>query len=385
MLMYFVLSLHLLAIPEAVEQHLQTLRRLESYHVTERAYGVEEGGARRLGCVHESWKRGIASRSRSRCPREQREAKPSGDAATGGDAYMFMDESLSATEFRTMTGWDPEHPPQLPLEFGRSPTALQQIGCLRGSRNPDVSATPGLEVRLMREVMLGVSLEQLATEADLEVVEAPGDSVLRIRMTKARSPKMRLVNGMLFDLDRERGCSICRVEFDAFGHWMVYEVTEFTEHDGPVWLPKRIEIRRDGRLITVSEIDFQSVNQPIADADLVTPFPPGARVDDRDTGKILVWGTDGPVAAFESREAYDEYIYRGAREYQSRNFPRTKPVSSQGSHLVAILIVNGVLVAALVGLTFLRRRLARRAAGAAAGAAHGSAAADSQSAANRGS
>jgi hypothetical protein len=80
-----------------------------------------------------------------------------------------------------------------------------------------------------------------------------------------------------------------------------------------------METWRDDQLITVAEIDVPRVNEPIADADLVTQFPPGARVDDLHTSRIHVWGKEGPVATFDSEEAYDDYIYRGAREYQARN------------------------------------------------------------------
>lgn len=356
---FLVLSLRLLTVPEALAQHLETLGRLESYQITMNLYAVEEDGTQRLTCKYESWKRGIACRNRSRCLRQNREAMPRDDGPTAGDVYLFKDESLSATESRTMIGLDPDNPPQFPLEFGRNPKALKQIMCTRASRHPDLLATPGLERRLMREVLPGVSLAQLATEADLEVVEAPADQVLRLRVTEARSPRVRVCEGMLIDLDRERGCLICRLEVDGLGRRMVYQVTEFTEHDGPVWLPKRMETWRDGQLITVAEIDVQRVNEPIADADLVTQFPPGARVDDRDSGKILVWGQGQAIVSFDSEEDYEAYVYAGARAFQSQgnSADRFRPETSW-----LLFIVNAVLVGVLIVLTAMRRRLPRGAA-----------------------
>jgi hypothetical protein len=94
---------------------------------------------------------------------------------------------------------------------------------------------------------------------------------------------------------------------------------------------------------------------------LYTQFPEGSRVDDTANGKIHIWGKGWPIETFNSTESLMKYLYARAREYQRKSGVPLVPRQIGGG--MTLLIVNGVLCAALAILMIVRRRITRGEAG----------------------
>jgi hypothetical protein len=298
-------------------------------------------------------------------------ATPEGERVSIDERGWVRDTSADPWQTRSLEGWDREHPFPLPLEFGRDAAQFEKVKGYLSPPNPNGIDTRTEDSSLLWEIFPRKNLSELSRVADLDLVAANSPEQVRLVVQSSDDPTIQKYVGATIDLDQRYGYQVCRIEFEDEYSWTIRETTGFQEVLPGVWISRGAKQSRRLKNMPIREVsewtlDTCEINVSIPAEDLIVWFPPGARVNERLGEKIHIWGESGPVATFTSHEAFLDYIYARAREYQSRNLPQSSARFSPEPNLWAFLIVNGGLVAALVGLTILRRRLARQPAGAAA-------------------
>ncbi len=363
-----------LPLEEILSRQAAGLNSILTYHlrITSRSgtFGTgEDAGELTPTSIIEIWQDGFRRRE---WRRSLKTWTPEGTKVSSDGRGWVSDNSEDPWQTRSLEGWDRERPFPLPLEFGRDAAQFEKVKGYLSPPNPNGIDTRTEGFSLLWTIFPGTGkgLSELARVADLDLVAADSPEQVRLRVRSASDPSLQKYVGATIDLDQRYGYQVCRIEFEDEYSWTVREATSFQEVLPGVWIPKKAKQSRRLTNMPIREVsewtvDICEINVPIPAEDLTVRFPPGARVNERIGDKIHIWGDAGPVATFTTHEAFRDYIYARAREYQARNRPASSAGFRPEPNLWAFVMVNGGLVAALVGLTFLRRRLARPAAGAA--------------------
>lgn len=254
--------------------------------------------------------------------------------------------SYDDMQTRTLRGWDPANPLQLPLDETRNETEFGRVKGGIGPRDPQ-GGTADDWATLLLEVSRGQSLSDLVRKSEVELIEAPRPEIVRLKVLATEHPQLV---GVVIDLDSEHGYLISRLETPKTG--TIATVDGFTAFGEGIWLPDRVR-RTLKNAVAVAERVEARVNEPMSDADLTVQFPEGARVDEVLTKRIFLWGSDEPAETFESFAQF--------HEHQLRQMKLAKPVSpvvtSNGPNW--LLWVNVIGIAVLLGLMTFRKQLVK--------------------------
>lgn len=349
--------------PDIVREHSETLNRIRAtYHLKiRREMRADEKSETLLHDVDwEVWHSGLRHRIVSRSyflgttDGFTRVPEPNG---------RVVDLSFDEKETRNLAGWDPERPPQLPLEFGRNAKEFAEVRCGIGVRDPAFQVGNEECISLLWELAPGLTLARLAEAAQLVEIPSGTPSYTRLRIESTRDKTLATLVGTMIDLDREHGSLIRRVhwangilKFDDY----VSEVTQIAPAGSDLWIPIEVQATYSGGtpLMKSRVIEFQ-VGEGIPDRFLQTQFPEGARVNDS-SGEIHVWGNGKPERSFTNFESFMQHLYSRAREMQSKdNSGEPLAPKKDASRVGLVWVINGVLIAVLAILTLVRRRLLR--------------------------
>lgn len=325
---YLLLAAQLASVDAIVSQHELTLKRIQSIHCV---INVQESKAT---ARYEMWSTPEFTRTLQR----NTDLRDSPEATIRQDWY-------SATEGRTLRGWDPDAPFELPLDYARRARQFGQVfGVIGPVRAAGARSHAWFQMGL--DVVPGWSLPDLAgvTQFTADSNDA-GDPVLHVSQSQ-----LSYLQGLKITLSREHGSLIRKLEFPQQMGSM--EVQEFAVLNGST-VPALIK-RRQGADSTTATVESCKVNQPI-DAELLTlEFPAGARIDDNGTGQIHLWGTDAPALTFDTRADYDKHLTSSAHVVQWKPHPvAVRPLNP-------LFWINLVFLAVIAVLALVRLKLRQR-------------------------
>jgi hypothetical protein len=252
--------------------------------------------------------------------------------------------SYDDSQIRTLRGWDPDHPYRLPLDETRSP---REFGAVKGTMTPrdPTGGTMGEWSALLLEVYPGKSLAEIAKTAELARLDDSTESRLRIKIVAS---DLQPLKDAVLELDLTHGALVSKIEFS--GTNAVAEVTKYHDLGDGLFLPAEVR-RRHGAMATVATCEDPRVNERIPPELLSVTFPPGARVDEAATGKVHLWGTNGPETTFDDPAKFAEYQQAKMRESQQAPFVAVGSRSENSW----ILWVNLVGIIGLMALILIRR------------------------------
>jgi len=270
----------------------------------------------------------------------------------------MLDVSYNAREIRNMEGWDPDHPFQIPLDYGRNVREFSTVRCSIGVRDPKVKIDD-VESRILLWITApGLSSAELEARGNLIKIASPSNDIIRFRLESSNLPNLKEFEGMLIDVNLAYGGLVSRVERTMDTNVVyVTEVTDFVEAKPGIWLPIALSHKKNGQVYgTANVIDYE-INEFIKDEDLEVQFPEGAQVNDAN-GNIILWGKSGPEKTFQTYASFMKELYARARESQA---PIRAPLQAEGRNrsTSVIIIVNLILVGLLTVLFFIRWLLAR--------------------------
>ncbi len=326
-------------VEEAIAVHVATLAKLKTLYVqVETGYGHSEAPPEQMS-VSESWRSGPRERTLQRVfvSMTPQGLKPI------PEVDRVIQFSYSDTETRTLRGWDPAAPLNLPLDETKNASEFGRVKGGIGPRDP-LGATSDDWTTLLLEITRGQSLTEFARTTRLDVDDSSTSD--RIRLKVLDTDQANFV-GAVIELDPQHGHLIRRLEMPKVA--TVAEVDGFKPFGDGIWLPERV--RRVGAETTaIATLLEARVNEPIDDADLVVQFPEGARVEEVLTKRVHLWGKDGPAKTFESFALFYEHQMKRMKDAQ----PAHVGVAGGSNWL---LWVNLVGIAALVLLMTFRKRL----------------------------
>jgi hypothetical protein len=265
------------------------------------------------------------------------------------------DVSWDDKEVRNLQGWDPDHPFQLPLEFGRNAGEFGQVHGGMAVRDPTARANDVEALGLLWEIYPGWSLAEAAKVANFVEEEGAEGGDIRLRLQSTDQPELARAVGRLIDIDPEHDCLVCRIESQS--PRSVTEVVEFAKSASGIWIARELRSTLDGRPSGRLFLQEFTINEPIPASQLQTQFPQGAKVRDAE-GSLHLWGDGKPEKTFRNSEALTQYLYARARDYQQGG-PKQDPAANAHVGRQALIIVNVIVVALLIFFTLLRRRLSR--------------------------
>jgi len=332
-----------------VRLHKETLSRIQSlYFKTELwlesavpADGKKRDGSdrRELQKKTQVWRKGICECS---IVRQYFTFSQKGKVVFPKDGQVNI-RVLTDKESRHISGWDPDHPFLLPLDFAKRLSDQSRVGCVVTARTP---SDHGRYTDLF-SVVGNRMLPEFAETTELVLLQKTDPKLITLQVKAA---KARLFEGAVIELDTECGYMIRRV---TLNNGSVQEVEEFAKYPDGVWIPKQIRSTAGGEATVLQVIDCR-VNEPIAEKDVDFSFPEGAQVSDPEKGLFHLWGKDGPAHTFQSQKDLDAYYVSGMREFQGHLQPRA------GSWTWPLVWGNVVLLSFLVLFVFWRRRLTKR-------------------------
>ncbi|MFG0294645.1 MAG: hypothetical protein ACF8PG_01965 [Maioricimonas sp. JB045] len=347
----------------AVERNRETLEEIESYYLSMTqsiAASEDEDAPLEVSSIEEVWSSGPRYRRRTRSMRVLTADGLERVTAPHGHMHEF---SVSPQTVRNMAGWDPEHPPQTPLQFGRNAREFGSIDCSIAVTDPTARHHTIERGNLLWEIAPGWSLADVADVAELEVVSTPpdeGESLVRLRIVSAENDGLREMVGTVIDVDLEHGGFISRIErrVPPEDRVAVSRVTRFEKTDAGTWMPMEVLNTINGRRFMQSVVNEYRINAPIPDDQLLVQFPEGARVDDTARNVIHLWGKGEPAETFASYNAFMTSVYAAAREQQRPKGARPLDAAPQ-DRWRTLLLLNLALVSILAACVALRMRLRR--------------------------
>ncbi len=336
-----------MTVDEAVAAHAATLAKIETIYLrVELSAGEPDKPLQRMS-LSEVWRSGTHVRTLQRLF----QALTKNGLKEIDEANRVTQFSFADTESRNLRGWDPEAPLPLPLDETREPNEFGRVKGGIGPRDPQGTTSSDWAAVLL-ELSPGLQLADFSKTAQLEVVEPPEPTVVRLRVIQTDHDTL---SGGLIDLDTSHGYLIHRLEIPAAK--MVAEVQEFTEFGTGIWLPVKVT-RTTPQMIAVAQRLDARVNEPIAAADLIVAFPEGARVDEVLTKRVHLWGKDGTAPAQEGAahtfESFPQFL-----EYQTNQMKLARPLPANPKNGGAnwLMWINIVGIAALLLLMTFRKRL----------------------------
>lgn len=314
------------SVEEVLEEHQKTLARIQSIHC-QAAVGDLPPVVR-----YEIWSAGDLTRTLQRTL--------SNDKST----VSIRQDWYSDREGRSLLGWDPDAPFELPLDVRRQAGAFGQVRGLIGPRSAEGHRSHAWFIMGI-DVLPGWSLTSVAEVSQFAPLTWDGDDpVLRVTASKHD-----FMVGTVVTLSRAHGYLVRQREWPDRGGKTT--VREFQERDG-ITFPAVIEAHHSGG-VTTTRVHTCEINQPIPVEKLTLGLPAGARVDEPTTGAIHLWGTDGPSMTFASLAAYDQYLTGLTKRGDGKQMP------PEGRPVNPLLWINLLLIPLIAILFVVRRRLAR--------------------------
>jgi hypothetical protein len=343
-------------VANAISRHAAALAEIDSYfiHVKRETRDLSTESEQLIPeCERKSW------RSKNRFRQWSRNFVMLGPAEDGsGDVLHAMpghgyvdDYSVDDKQIRLLRGWDPDHPFQLPLEFGRSAGEYARARGRLAVRDPAEKVVAYVAGDLLWDIFHGWSLREASEVSEFTLLASGEDATVRLRLESSTHSALQPLAGLLVDLDPEHGWQICRLERAA--PKLISRVVEFAPIPSGGWLAKEIETTLEGKVFDRRHVVEFRVNEEIRDEDLTVAFPEGCFVSEGH-GPFHLWGKDGPAKTFDTERALYEYITERAREIQGGG--KTQPIERvSGNRWPTVIVLNVVLIALLLGLTALRR------------------------------
>lgn len=346
-LVLFLASAGLGQLPAPLLAHADALSRIKTMHVKIEV-SAKEGAdaAAQIEWTAEAWRAGFRERAIQRTYTvQEQEQDPSVATPTRDDVTML---GFTDREVRNVSGWDPERPYRLPLDFARNAGAFARVKCSLGTRDPMNSASDVWRMLLL-EFSRGLSVPNLEESSELSPIRCDLPGVHRFQVMASQSPN---ADGAVFDIDAHHGHMVRRIAWK--GSWTA-TVDEFKEYRGGIWLPVRVE-RTFGSVSMITKVIEAHVNGKMSDAELSLEFPEGARVDEPEKSRVHLWGKYAPAKTFTNVTDFSSYLDRHAREVQSASAtePRTAFLRRP------VLWLNAILAILLFALIALRRKLASK-------------------------
>jgi len=331
--------------------------RLDSF-ATEDDYGLGE-------LIHEAteevWQSGI---NRRRVLRLLNTLGPEG-RVVHGEHGAVTEYSIVDSELRKMSLWDHEYPPfTVPLEFGRSERELD-IPCHIDVADPtDIDRATAIDrSKVYWDMFPGTTLKDINEVSTLSAVESGDSGIVRLRIDSTNAPDLlnesSLGVGTVFDIDRNHGYMVSRLEYVRGGAKVVVEGRDFKRTEGGFWYASRWEGTVNGNLASRTIVQELRVNVGYSASDLEVPFPEGAKVTTVQ-GDIYLWGKNSPAMVFKSIKDYRQEIYARARNYQRGLASENLQPTDSGSGVSWLVWLNLSFFALLIGLGVLRRKIASR-------------------------
>ncbi len=256
-----------------IQRHEDALSRLHSIRATYESRRSADGG--------KSWKRAARISLLKSGQKERFHEIIYGGSYAGQwrDTLSHRDLAYSLTEFRMLTGLDPDHPPRFPLSGQEEPRINAAI------YPPEPEGPYGRKNSLARTLLLipatTFSLRELYDASRSRGVKKAADG-----------------EGWTFSLDApdggysyivtvspEHNYGISRVTMRSKGDdspgvrpwYLTSEVTEFYDYESGFSLPKSIHTsnERDAMERFEGSLTVESINAPIPDADLALRVSPG--------------------------------------------------------------------------------------------------------------
>lgn len=363
----FAFAIHCFAESPPWMENAASLNRISSYHLrivmsSSLTVDGKEVLPYRRDSVMEIWREGIR---RKHIHRVFRKGTPSGIVSVEQEHGQVTQSSADEREIRNLRGWDPEHPYQLPLEFGRSAVEYGSVKGTIGLRSPKETLEWPESSMLLWQIAPGLTLEEVAKHSTLTEVDSDDPQKVRLRIDNPTDPRLDLYAGALIDVDKTHGFMISRIErSDEHENHHVYEAVRFDLSEPGLWIPVEVTQRSvpkahpEAIRLMRFEIDLREINPPIDESLLTVQFPEGSKVREYPSGQIHYWGKDAPARTFTSDEQFLDYLYARAREVQGAS--QRSDLSGSGSEngsTSTILVVNIVIIVAIIILTLIRRRV----------------------------
>jgi len=308
---------------EAVSNHSQVVNEVNSYHLHIEFHTAENdqpGMPVVKTSETEAWCSGFRHRTRERvyfvfAPEGMRSNGPHGDV---------VDSSVEGTTSRVLSGWDHEHPLELPINFGRNAKEFSTVSCSIQPWDPTQR-----ELRASQEfgamgwqIRPGWSLAEVVAVAQVTAIPQEDEQFTRFQLHSIEDPDLNSnglsVNGTIIDIDHAHGWQISRMETPFADSSIVSEVTDFARTESGYWYPAETQSKHNGVVCSLTKVLDAAINVEIDEDDLKTPFPEGAHVVEFPDRLHHIWGTQGPLKTFNTSEALMESIYADARMYQEQ-------------------------------------------------------------------
>jgi hypothetical protein len=307
---------------QIIKQHEDALSRLHSIRATLESRRSTDRGA--------TWKPSSKIRIAKSGQRERFHETVYGGYFAGQwrDGIGHRDLAYGPSEWKFMSGFDPDNPPHLPLKGDESPRVNGAI------YPPEPTGPHGRKVSWTRFLLLipasNYSLRELYNASRVKTLKQSNDG------SAAETPTFFLESpdGMynyIVSLSREHNYCICKLITENKGDRtgkiapskFTEEVMSFYDYEWGLSLPKLIRTSNAYEQDVVSEqvTMVESINVPIPDSELLLEFPPGTRVNDGVGMKLHVWGEGKPNLSFSTAREMTDWV-RAQRKAMSQDHRR---------------------------------------------------------------
>jgi hypothetical protein len=339
---------------QVIERHEEALSRLHSIRARYESVRSGDGG--------KTWMRASRITFLRSGQKERFHETIFGGTLAGQwrDMLSHRDLAYSPEDYRIMTGYDPDHPPRLPLT---------------GQEEPRINAA------IHPPVPIGPYGRKNSFAAVLLLIPAANSSLGQL-YDASRTKDVRKVRGgsegegWIFSLETPDGSysyvvtvshkhnyAISGVAMKSRGDrsagippWdTTSEVTEFYDYDFGLSLPRTIRTsnRNDPRELFEASLAVESINTPIPDAELALEFPAGTRVNDGIGMALHVWGDGKPELSFRTAKEMNNWILEQDRKAAASGVHR-RPTPW------GLILIFSVLSLALIALIVARSRIMKQ-------------------------
>jgi len=273
------------AVTAAVARHTEMLAKITSYHLKiESHHSREERPGEPLvhGSDYEVWSSGARHRSLNRV-----------FLSLGQEGWIdhgpngrVWESSVNGREARSLGGWDPERPFELPLDPEQNEEHAAVHGSIQSWDPKQLPSRKIVEASAMHwQLRMDMPLARLAELCEVAIVPQPDTSITRLKFVASKAPEtaapeLRIV-GSVLDLDHKHGWQVCRIETPYQETVVITQVLEFREGAPGLWYPVETRSTVGKDIVDVVKVLKCEFNQPIDDVLLETQFPAGARLNDR--------------------------------------------------------------------------------------------------------
>lgn len=338
---------------QVIQMHEDALSRLHSIRVTIVSSRSTDGGATWIRAEETS----VVKSGRKE--RFHETLYGAYDAGEWWNSLTHRDLEYSPTEFKIMTGLDPQKAPA-------SPSVGQNR--LMGAIWAPVSLGPhGRNVAWTRELLFipgAVPLRQLYHDSrKKEVKRLAGPDQEDGVVFTLETPDGRHSYEVVVSPKHNYGISslVTRYRGDKSAgippSHALERVQEFYDYDFGLSIPKVVRgaSETDPNLRTERVITVESVNTPIPESELELEFLPGTRVNDFLSNQFYVWGEGKPAKSFRTAPELMDWVRQedeAAARAQRARIPRGTLLA-----FTALIVVLAALI--IVGSRLSRRLVAR--------------------------